>query len=60
MDVGDVWGELRSIRHPTCEVFEDLWMPLVFPTQEGVGTVCLVLNPIKDDKPAFPYKITCK
>lgn len=54
MDVGDVWGELRSMRQPTWEVLEDLWISFVFPTQEGVGIVCLALNPIKDDKPALP------
>lgn len=54
VDVGDVWGEPKSIRQPTIwEVLEDLGISLGFATQEGVGTVCLVLNPIKDDKPAF-------
>lgn len=45
------------MRQPTWEVLEDLWISFVFPTQESVGIVllCLVLNPIKDDKPAFPY-----
>jgi len=35
-------------------VLEDLKISFVFPIQEGVGTVCLDLNPIKDDRPAFP------
>lgn len=56
MDVGDVWGELKSMRQPTWEVLADLWISFVLPTQGGVGTVCFVLNPIKDDKPAFPWK----
>lgn len=57
MEVGDVGGELRSIRQPIWEVLEDLCNSFVFPTQEGVGIVCLVLNPIKDDNPALPYAI---
>lgn len=54
VEVGDDCGELRSMRHPTCEVLEDFWISCIFPTQGGVGTVCLVFNPINDEKPAFP------
>lgn len=53
--MGEVGGELRSIKQATLDVPDVVLISFCFPTQGGVGTLCFALNPINVDRPVLHY-----